>query len=207
MTYSKSISLVFDTLISWQIALPCSFMPPTSYMKTQIPLTNKHPTFCKWIYKNPGSGTLHLCLEDTAPFFQLCLKCLHVYLKSLRLRNSRAFQSVSLYHLLVNINYDTYHCLRRCLLSIYEQGFIFTEAHGEVGTPSVCRPAAKLPLASPPTPASSATSAHSPAQLVLSLQGSGTQISISKACSPSKRSAHSNRFHQALKREEKRDIV
>ncbi|KAL1774374.1 hypothetical protein HispidOSU_017129, partial [Sigmodon hispidus] len=97
-----------------------------------IDATHQQASVCKWNYEIPQfpvSGTLSFCLKKTALFFQLSLTCLPVYSKSLQtLRNSRVFQSESLYHLLVNINYDAYHCLCRCLRSIYEQGFIFTEA-------------------------------------------------------------------------------
>lgn len=44
------------------------------------------------------------------------------------LRTRRIFFVESLYHLPVNIHYNAYLYLCLCLLSIYEQDFIFTEA-------------------------------------------------------------------------------
>lgn len=71
---------------------------------------------------------LHLCLEKIAASFRYISNA-NFYIKSLEtLRTNRIFSVEALYHLPVNIHYDAYHYLCLCLLSIYEQGFIFTEA-------------------------------------------------------------------------------
>ena len=84
------------------------------------------------------------------------------YIKSLEtLRTSRIFSVESLYHLLVNVHYNSYRYLCLCLLSIYEQGFIFKEEWDRAGVLSVFRLTAKCFPSSPPTPAHSAISTHS----------------------------------------------
>ena len=100
-----------------------------------------------------------------------CRKLLHpagyisnvnFYIKSSEtLRTNRIFFVESLYHLLVNIHYNPYHYLCLCLLSIYEQGFIFKEAWDRAEVLSVFRLTAKHFPSSPPTSAHSARSTHS----------------------------------------------
>jgi len=110
------------------------------------------------------------CLKPHSSIFA-CRKLLHpvgyisnfnFYIKSLEtLGTNRIFSVESLYHLLVNIHYNSYRYLCLCLLSIYEQGFIFKEEWDRAGVLSVFRLTAKCFPSSPPTPAHSAISTHS----------------------------------------------
>lgn len=148
----------------------------------------------------PWVRNARLCPKELPPFFQRCLKCLHVlnvFADSEKQSSLPVCDPVSLTckHQLPCLS------LFVSMSSFYLwTGFHFHRSIRQgwniISLQASCQAAASFP--SHPCKLSYFSTFYS---LVLHLMGSGTQVSIPKTWSPSKRLAHDNHLHQVLEEE------